>query len=305
MAAHDNSTLVIAPLDGSGEPFSVGPDETAAIGRGEDCAVRLGDRHVSMLHAEVRCRDGAWCVTDLDSHNGTFINRWKLAPNEPVIVHDGDELTIGACGFELRVIKPDETPSSGSYATRASIFGRLRDERQQQKDLAWQEFRDRYAPVIVGFSRNAGLRAQDAEDVLQDVMMGFYKRSADFEYDPSKGRFRGYLKRATLNAIRKRARAAGPAVQVPEGTLEEQADEVESHWEKRWSEQIFARAMAEARRRVDEQTFEAFELYGGRGVGAREVAARLCMTVNGVHQAKSRVLGIIRAIVERLRADEG
>ena len=114
-----------------------------------------------------------------------------------------------------------------------------------------------------------------------------------------------YFLKAALNAIRKRARAADPARQVADDVLEGKADEVESGWEDQWARQIFTRALEEARRRFDEQTFEAFELYAHRGVDVEEVADRLGMSPNGVHQAKSRVLRVLRAVADRLRADEG
>ncbi len=63
------------------------------------------------------------------------------------------------------------------------------------------EFERRYAPIIVGFARNLGLTSQDVDDVLQEVMLAFFKVSPRFEYDPSKGRFRGYLKRITRQIV--------------------------------------------------------------------------------------------------------
>ncbi len=261
-----------------------------------------------MQHARVRYQDGSWCVTDLESRNGTCVNRWKLAPNDPVRLHDGDVITVGPC--RLTVTLSDASPAggeslSGTYATRGSMFMRLRDDRALEKEIAWEEFRGRYAPVIVGYSRNAGLPAQDADDILQDVMLGFFRLSSEFHYDPSKGRFRGYLKQATLNAIRKRIRAADVARSVPDELLDEQAETAESHWESRWGEQVLTRALDEARRRVDEQTYEAFDLYARREVAAEQVAARLGISVNSVHQAKSRVLRVVMAVVDRIRADEG
>ena len=306
MTAGKANALVIAPVDrGAGDPITISADERVTIGRGRSCRIHIDDPHVSKDHAEVRCRDGAWCVTDLASHNGTLLNRWQLAPNDPTILHDGDVLAFGPRRFEVRIDTEADKPASGTWATRASIFVRLRDGGRPEQDLAWEEFRARYAPVIIGFSRNAGLPSQDAEDVLQDVMLGFFRLSSEFQYDPSKGRFRGYLKRATLNAIRKRARRAESAIQVSDDLIDEPVDTADSHWEEQWAEMILARALEEARRRFDRETLEAFELYARRGVAAQEVAERLKMSVNGVHQAKSRVMRLIRAIADRLREDEG
>jgi RNA polymerase sigma-70 factor (ECF subfamily) len=313
-AMAESPSILIEPVGHTSvEPCSLDPGARATMGRGEECELRVDDRQVSKKHVLVEFTDGDWYLTDLGSSNGTRLNRWTLEPNNPVRLRDGDSFAIGPCEFRIAVsgAAPAEPTSSssgpvhtGTYATRASIFLRLRDERRDVQELGWEEFRERYAPVIVGYCRNAGLRSQDAEDILQDVMLGFFRLSPEFEYDPSKGRFRGYLKRATLNAIRKRARHNRGSVDISDEWLADQEASAEA-WDSRWSEQVVARALAEARCRFDDRTVEAFELYGQRGMPAEAVATRLQMNVNSVHQAKSRVLSVVRAVVERVHADEG
>ena len=304
--------LLIVPIGGDARVArsTLLAGESATLGRGDDCQIRIDDPYVSKEHVQFEWRDEAWYVTDLDSQNGSTLNGWRLTPHDPVILRHGDSLAVGSCPFQLQLAgEPQDQQAapagSGTYATRASIFLRLQDEREKVQELGWEEFRQRYAPVIVGFARNAGLPAQDAEDVLQDVMLGLFRIVPEFEYDPSKGRFRGYLKRATLNAIRKRARGAEPAMCVANERLDEQAGETDSRWETQWSEHIHTRALEEARRRVDQKTFEAFQLYSQRGVPAERVGADLGIGINSVHQAKSRVLNVMRAVVDRLRAVEG
>ena len=101
-------------------------------------------------------------------------------------------------GFSM----PPEAQHSG-YTTRASIFLRLQSDDAQLRELSWQQFHDRYAPVIAGFARNAGLRGDAIQDVIQDVLTGFFQAAPKFQYDPGKGRFRGYLKKATITTIKK------------------------------------------------------------------------------------------------------
>ena len=50
-------------------------DETQyTLGRGFDCQLILADNNVSRHHAELKFNGTAWCITDLDSVNGTFVN---------------------------------------------------------------------------------------------------------------------------------------------------------------------------------------------------------------------------------------
>ena len=62
------------------------------------------------------------------------------------------------------------------YHTQASILLRL-SESTAQRQMAWQEFYRFYAPIIASFARNLGASPQDAQDVIQDVMLGFYRVS--------------------------------------------------------------------------------------------------------------------------------
>lgn len=310
--AVSDGQLVLRPVPGipasSLSALALGPGEPVTLGRSPQCGARVDHAGISREHARIHASDGAWYVTDLGSRNGTFVNGWKLPADEPVMVHEGDVLGLGSC--ELYVTFPGRRavaasePKPDALATSPSIFLRLGRGAPGERELAWEEFHRRYAPIVVGFSRNAGLPAQEADDVLQDVMLGFYRHSPEFHYDPAKGHFRGYLKRATLNAIRKRRRAA--AIQaVAQAILEEQEDEANPEWDRHWEEQQMTRAVEEARRRFDPRTFEAFELYALRGVPAETVAAQLGMSLNSVQQAKSRVLRIVRSIAETLSAHEG
>ncbi len=303
------NALVIVPVaDALPGPVSLATDRPAVIGRAEDCRLVLTATPVSKRHAELSWSGTAWCVRDLQSRNGTWINGWRIEPELSVIIHDGDMLRFGSCELEVHLRSEplgQETPGSGTYATRASLLQRLHGPTSIDRDLVWDEFRKRYAPVIVGFSRHAGLRAQDADDVLQDVMLGFFRVASTFEYDRQKGHFRAYLKRATLNAIRSQARRAGNVQIVSDELLDEQVETSETHWEDHWAEQILERALEEARRRFDQQTFEAFELYGRRGVPVDEAARTLGMSRESVYQAKSRVMRVVQAIVDQLRGSEG
>ncbi|MGH7178184.1 MAG: sigma factor, partial [Tepidisphaeraceae bacterium] len=87
--------------------------------------------------------------------------------------------------------------------TNPSIFLRLKQSDTAPREIAWAEFHKRYAPIITAFAQRLGARSQDVDDVVQDVLLGFYSKSPTFIYDPAKGRFRGYLKVCTYRALSK------------------------------------------------------------------------------------------------------
>jgi pSer/pThr/pTyr-binding forkhead associated (FHA) protein len=47
-------------------------------------------------------RNAQFFVTDLNSANGTFVNRKRLQPNEACLLNDGDELTLGSLTMTVR-----------------------------------------------------------------------------------------------------------------------------------------------------------------------------------------------------------
>jgi pSer/pThr/pTyr-binding forkhead associated (FHA) protein len=53
------------------------------------------DAGVSRRHLKLWNVYGTWMVEDLNTVNGTFLNRQRLAPNKPAPLNPGDELRLG------------------------------------------------------------------------------------------------------------------------------------------------------------------------------------------------------------------
>ena len=56
---------------------------------------------VSSCHAALERSDDHLLLIDLDSTNGTYLNRQQLTPHQPVIVQDGAEVQLGKLTFRL------------------------------------------------------------------------------------------------------------------------------------------------------------------------------------------------------------
>ena len=79
--------------------------EPVRIGRDEDCALRIQDRTVSKVQAELRLtEDGDLIVVDCGSLNGTRLNRGLVSRRPIHLVLPGDVLTFGHAP-EMRIIK--------------------------------------------------------------------------------------------------------------------------------------------------------------------------------------------------------
>jgi len=192
-----------------------------------------------------------------------------------------------------------------SHQTRASIFARLGAAGPSERELAWSEFRDRYAPIIAGFAAKCGASRQDIDDIIQDVLTNFLGASGEFVYDPSKGRFRGYLKTCTVRAAIRRGgknvRFRGiPLDEIPQAELA-----VEPIWDDVWEQQLVTEALRLVRNACQNSTmFRAFEQYVLLDRSAEIVAKELGTSVNNVHQAKTRITKQLRDTVQHLREIE-
>lgn len=306
-------------------------DDTVRMGRSKECEIVLNESSVSREHASITMDNGHCMIRDNESRAGLAVNMMFLEKGDSQEIFDRDLLTVGPWKILVRMgsektdakdVASSESgkgfdPASGDsssrkddkdsiYATRASIFIRLQADGSMDRELGWQEFTEKYARVIAGFARNAGLRAQDADDVLQDVLLGFFRVSDQFEYDPAKGRFRGYLKRVTLNAIRARHRRKRPSTFIKDDyDPPAEMPDVDAAWDRQWTEQLLQRAMTEVRSSVEDRTWKAFELYGVRGVPVEQVSQELEMTPASIRHAKMRLVKQVREIVDRLRDEEG
>ena len=67
-------------------------------------------RGVSRRHARVRFVNERYLIEDLESLNGTFLNRRRLVPFVPEVLRGGDELRFGSLTFTVvlkRVVESD------------------------------------------------------------------------------------------------------------------------------------------------------------------------------------------------------
>jgi RNA polymerase sigma factor (sigma-70 family) len=189
--------------------------------------------------------------------------------------------------------------------TNPSIFVRLNRDDTRVRELAWQAFHQRYAPIIADFARRLGCRRQDIDDVVQDVMIGFYAKSPSFTYDPTQGRFRSYLMACTCHVLHKRQLRRKRAGAISLDQLDPQTLEVQHIWNDLWEQQQIRLAVEQVRRDMGPtRTFRAFEMYVILDEPAEGVAQKLGMHIDSVYRAKQQVSRLVREKLEMLRREE-
>lgn len=84
-------------------------EEHVSVGRGEANDIALpADPTVSRLHAVIARYHGGWCVRDVGSANGTYLNGRRLLSEQ--LLRPGDEIRVGAVRIVFRV-EPGTVPS--------------------------------------------------------------------------------------------------------------------------------------------------------------------------------------------------
>lgn len=200
--------------------------------------------------------------------------------------------------------------SSGLFRTTITSTDLLDGLRDPGNRAIWQEYIDRYRPTLIRYAARLGIGEADAEDIAQQTLVSFCTAYQHGKYDREKGRLRVWLFGIARNQIanwrrRRRARevqVAGEAEQTDffHGVQDEK--ELEQLWEQEWRESVVQQCLAEVRREVEPKTFEAFELFAGKGLPAEEVGARLGMTANAVFGAKRRILRRVRELLPQMES---
>ena len=115
---------IIVHEKGGAERREVFDTAELSVGRVQGNELMLPKGNVSKRHARLLYRDGRFIVTDLNSTNGTYVNRRKIT--QATIVREGDRIYIG--DFVLRIetsgggesLSPDELKTGPSQVARSS-----------------------------------------------------------------------------------------------------------------------------------------------------------------------------------------
>jgi RNA polymerase sigma-70 factor (ECF subfamily) len=185
-----------------------------------------------------------------------------------------------------------------TLATRASLLRRLKDCDDHE---SWQQFFDLYRDLIHSFALKAGLTESEAEEVVQETVIGVARKIPEFEYQPDKCSFKTWLLNQTVWRIKDQFRKRLPSVQAGltsddparTATVERIADTSEqilaALWEKDWQRTVLTVALQRVKQSANLKDCQMFDLHVVRGLGAREVALSMGVTVARVYLAKHRI----------------
>jgi RNA polymerase sigma-70 factor (ECF subfamily) len=193
---------------------------------------------------------------------------------------------------------------SDAPATRLSLLVRLCDARD---DAAWSQFVEIYAPLVYGFARKHGLQDADAADLTQDVLQAVSGSIRNFDYDPRRGTFRGWLFTVVRNKLRnflavqdRPGRGSGDTdAQQRLQELPAREEDQSAWWDEEYERRVFVWAAEQARGAFSEPTWQAFWQTAVEGKTGPQAAQDLGLSVAAVYLAKGRVMNRLKDIIRQ------
>lgn len=173
--------------------------------------------------------------------------------------------------------------------TRFSLLLRIKDLDNSQ---AWSEFDSIYRPMLRRFARARGLNDNDTEDLVQHCMLAIHKHIQGFEYDPKKGRFKGWLRTMVGNRVRnffRDNRFERNAESQDFKRADQAAESPDDTFERLWMEEHLRHCLEQVRLEVDEITFKAFQRYAIDEESVDAVCQEVGVTAAQLYKIKWKV----------------
>lgn len=173
---------------------------------------------------------------------------------------------------------------------------------------AWRDLTELYRPLILGWLRRKGVRARDAEDLCQEVLLSVVRHLPGFRHNGRRGSFRFWLRTIVCSRTADYWRGidgqtTGVGGSGASAALQEIADPEDAlnrQWDEEHDRYVLQCLMDLVREEFEPLTLRAFHRLAIDGASGAETARELGMSVAAVYIAKSRVLQRIRREAEGL-----
>ena len=201
------------------------------------------------------------------------------------------------------------TGSQKRPRTRRSLLLRLRDWNDQS---SWQEFSKIYERLIFDTATKAGLRRDEAQEVVQETLLSVAKKIAGFNYDPEMGSFRAWLlqiaRRRVADQFRKRGahhadRLAGNGTAHLDQVSDPAGSRFDELWNAEWHQALLDMARTLVKRSVSPKQYRTFELYVLQQVPLRKVTKDLGVNAAQVYMSKYRIGRLLKKQLRALEKD--
>ena len=183
--------------------------------------------------------------------------------------------------------------------TRSSIINGIKDPCAQG---AWARFFDRYAGYDFAKARQRGLRPDEADEVVQSVMVGVVNAMPDFTYDRGRGSFKSWLGKRVYwrigDQLRKRSDHV-PLDAVPVGELTDASQAAgDSLADAEWNDMVMSAALERLRGMVSAEHFSVFHASVIENWATEKVTAVYGVSRDSLYQIRKRVRAVFEELVK-------
>ncbi|MCM8536038.1 MAG: RNA polymerase sigma factor [Lentisphaeraceae bacterium] len=192
--------------------------------------------------------------------------------------------------------------------TRETLLQKIKNS---QDDQSWEEFTDYYQGYIYAVVLSMNINYHDTQDLVQSVLLKAWKNLPDFEYDPGKGRFRGWLTTVTKNTVKRFLHKKSRQLENSDDSKKEELEQyisgvslpdIESIAQKEWEVYLSKMAWENIKDDLAENVRDTF-LDFMSGTAVRDIAKKFGFPENTIHVYKNRVQKRLFKEILRLEAE--
>lgn len=198
---------------------------------------------------------------------------------------------------ELDNLKFEYSDEQEFIPTRESLISRLR----QKENEGWREFFETYWKLIYNAARKSGLTDTEAQEVVQETMIGVSRRIPGYRYDPELCSFKTWL----MNLVRWRV-VDQFRNREDHATLDQAFDVADEKafarlWEEDWERNLINAAVERIRNNVRPQEFQIFAYSVLQKNGPKKTAEVLNLSITYVNVANHRVMRRLQEEIKLIR----
>ena len=182
--------------------------------------------------------------------------------------------------------------------TRSSVLRAVADT---GNEAAWSRLFNLYAGFVFSIARSKGLKAEDADDIVQVVFTDLARNLPTFKYDRSKGRFRSYLTGLVHWRVMDRLKERKRDTELKAAFLEEAQTAVtsadEGFSEREWQSAAVDEALRRIKPEVRSEHYAAFVASTMEGQDTETVMKLYDLSRDNLYQIRKRLTAKLRETV--------
>jgi RNA polymerase sigma factor (sigma-70 family) len=200
-------------------------------------------------------------------------------------------------------------PVPSTLHTRPSLLFRLSN---WQDEKSWEHFYSLYRKLVYGFARKSGLTHEEAEEVTNDVFVRVAKTIHEFEVNPGRGSFRGWLRKLTRWRVNDKFRSRTIHHHFAQRRTEDEGtstierlpdprreDEI---WDKEWQNSLLESAMEQLARQAKAKHYQVFDLHIRQQWPVLRISRELGVNPASIYLIVHRLTKKLKQEVAKLKA---